>query len=105
MSESGKALLDVLQRCPASDSDDSAPKPDFTAATHSIMGVLHQVMQVRPTVTPLGPHAGLRWTDADFLLLLRVTMRWREHGNTASSASISACSFVCFNRMLNRYEL
>uniref|UniRef100_A0A3Q0THF0 Kalirin RhoGEF kinase b n=1 Tax=Amphilophus citrinellus TaxID=61819 RepID=A0A3Q0THF0_AMPCI len=46
VSESGKALLDVLQRCPASDSDDSAPKPDFTAATHSIMAVLHQVMQV-----------------------------------------------------------
>uniref|UniRef100_A0AAX7U6M0 Non-specific serine/threonine protein kinase n=1 Tax=Astatotilapia calliptera TaxID=8154 RepID=A0AAX7U6M0_ASTCA len=46
VSESGKALLDVLQRCPASDSDESVPKPDFTAATHSIMGVLHQVMQV-----------------------------------------------------------
>lgn len=49
VSESGKALLDVLQRCPATDSDDSATKPDFTAATHGIMGVLHQVMQVRPT--------------------------------------------------------
>uniref|UniRef100_A0A8P4G4Y4 Uncharacterized protein n=1 Tax=Dicentrarchus labrax TaxID=13489 RepID=A0A8P4G4Y4_DICLA len=42
VSESGKALLDVLQRCPATDSDDSATKPDFTAATHGIMGVLHQ---------------------------------------------------------------
>uniref|UniRef100_A0A8P4K3M5 Uncharacterized protein n=1 Tax=Dicentrarchus labrax TaxID=13489 RepID=A0A8P4K3M5_DICLA len=49
VSESGKALLDVLQRCPATDSDDSATKPDFTAATHGIMGVLHQVMQVRFT--------------------------------------------------------
>lgn len=53
VSESGKALLDVLQRCPASDSDESVPKPDFTAATHSIMGVLHQVMQVCPSVTRL----------------------------------------------------
>lgn len=39
VSESGKALLDVLQRCPVTDSDDSA-------TTHGIMGVLHQVMQV-----------------------------------------------------------
>lgn len=46
VSESGKALLDVLQRCPATDSDESATKPDFTAATHGIMAVLHQIMQV-----------------------------------------------------------
>lgn len=48
VSESGKALLDVLQRCPTTDPEDT--KPDFTAATHSIMAVLHQVMQVCPTV-------------------------------------------------------
>lgn len=40
--------MDVLQRCPASDSEDSTAKPDFTAATHGIMGVLHQIMQVHP---------------------------------------------------------
>lgn len=49
VSESGKALLDVLQRCPAAESDDSAAKPDFTAATHGIMGVLQVVMQVGVT--------------------------------------------------------
>lgn len=39
--------MDVLQRNPASDSDETATKPDFTAATHGIMGALHQVMQVQ----------------------------------------------------------
>lgn len=47
VSESGKALLDVLQRSSPSESDESTTKPDFTAATHTIMGVLHQEMQVR----------------------------------------------------------
>lgn len=46
VSESGKALLELLQASPSSDSNSSA-KPDFTAATHGIMGVLHQVLQVR----------------------------------------------------------
>uniref|UniRef100_H3CM71 Uncharacterized protein n=1 Tax=Tetraodon nigroviridis TaxID=99883 RepID=H3CM71_TETNG len=41
VSESGKALLDVLQASPPADSS----KPDLTAAAHGIMGVLHQVMQ------------------------------------------------------------
>lgn len=53
VSESGKALMDVLQRSSASESDESTTKPDFTAATHTIMGVLHQVMQVRFTVNSL----------------------------------------------------
>ncbi|MEQ2187249.1 hypothetical protein GOODEAATRI_002725, partial [Goodea atripinnis] len=45
VSESGKALMDVLQRNSMSESDESAAKPDFTTATHTIMGVLHQVIQ------------------------------------------------------------
>ncbi|XP_042337551.1 kalirin-like, partial [Plectropomus leopardus] len=60
VSESGKALLDVLQRCPAADSDDSATKPDFTAATHGIMGVLHQVMQGQHEVEGAWQHRKLR---------------------------------------------
>lgn len=52
MSESGKALMDVLQRNSTSESNESAIKPDFTPATHTIMGVLHQVMQVRLAVVP-----------------------------------------------------
>lgn len=63
VSESGKALLDVLQRCPATDSDDSATKPDFTAATHGIMGVLHQVMQVRLTCIARAVFVTDRQTD------------------------------------------
>ncbi|XP_036946668.1 kalirin-like isoform X1 [Acanthopagrus latus] len=60
VSESGKALLDVLQRCPATESDDSATKPDFTAATHGIMGVLHQVMQGHHEVEGAWQHRKLR---------------------------------------------
>ncbi|XP_037618055.1 kalirin-like isoform X2 [Sebastes umbrosus] len=66
VSESGKALLDVLQRCPATNSDDSAAaaaaaaKPDFTAATHGIMGVLHQVMQGHHEVEGAWQHRKLR---------------------------------------------
>ncbi|XP_035533297.1 LOW QUALITY PROTEIN: kalirin-like [Morone saxatilis] len=60
VSESGKALLDVLQRCPATDSDDSATKPDFTPATHGIMGVLHQVMQGHHEVEGAWQHRKLR---------------------------------------------
>lgn len=39
--------MDVLQRNGSSESEESAAKPDFAPATHTIMGVLHQVMQVR----------------------------------------------------------
>ncbi|KAF1371456.1 hypothetical protein PFLUV_G00278080 [Perca fluviatilis] len=60
VSESGKALLEVLQRCPATDSDDSATKPDFTAATHGIMGTLHQVMQGHHEVEGAWQHRKLR---------------------------------------------
>ncbi|XP_023286040.1 kalirin-like, partial [Seriola lalandi dorsalis] len=60
VSESGKALLDVLQRCPATESDDSATKPDFTTATHGIMGVLHQVMQGQHEVEGAWQHRKLR---------------------------------------------
>ncbi|XP_035854250.1 kalirin-like isoform X2 [Sander lucioperca] len=60
VSESGKALLEVLQRCPAADSDDSATKPDFTAATHGIMGTLHQVMQGHHEVEGAWQHRKLR---------------------------------------------
>uniref|UniRef100_A0AAV2LC82 Uncharacterized protein n=1 Tax=Knipowitschia caucasica TaxID=637954 RepID=A0AAV2LC82_KNICA len=41
ISESGKALLEVLQRSPVPESDQSETR-DFSAATHGIMGVLHQ---------------------------------------------------------------
>ena len=70
VSESGKALLDVLQRCPGSESDESAPKPDFTAATHAIMGVLHQVMQVRLSWTGLQKHTTQTDGGADVELFL-----------------------------------
>ncbi|XP_058474523.1 kalirin-like isoform X1 [Solea solea] len=60
VSESGKALLDVLQRYSATDCDDSASKPDFTAATHSIMGVLHLVMQGHHEVEGAWQHRKLR---------------------------------------------
>ncbi|XP_055358120.1 kalirin-like isoform X2 [Betta splendens] len=60
VSESGKALLDVLQRCPTSDSEDMTTKPDFTAATHSIMAVLHQVMQGHHEVEGAWQHRKLR---------------------------------------------
>ncbi|KAM9835916.1 LOW QUALITY PROTEIN: kalirin-like [Aulostomus maculatus] len=60
VSESGKALLDVLQRCPETGSDNSVAKPDFTAATHSIMGVLHQVMQGQHEVEGAWQHRKLR---------------------------------------------
>uniref|UniRef100_A0A3Q1CSS6 Non-specific serine/threonine protein kinase n=1 Tax=Amphiprion ocellaris TaxID=80972 RepID=A0A3Q1CSS6_AMPOC len=60
VSESGKALLDVLQRCPGTESDDSAAKPDFTAATHGIMGVLHQVLQGHHEVEGAWQHRKLR---------------------------------------------
>uniref|UniRef100_UPI0014455B36 kalirin-like n=1 Tax=Epinephelus lanceolatus TaxID=310571 RepID=UPI0014455B36 len=60
VSESGKALLDVLQRCPATESEESTAKPDFTAATHGIMGVLHQVMQGHHEVEVAWQHRKLR---------------------------------------------
>ncbi|KAM9767056.1 LOW QUALITY PROTEIN: kalirin RhoGEF kinase b [Menidia menidia] len=60
VSESGKALLDVLQRCPAGDPEEPAPKPDFTAAAHAIMGVLHQVMQGHREVEGAWQHRKLR---------------------------------------------
>ena len=58
VSESGKDLLDILQRCPATtDCDEVLTQPDFTtqttlhtAATHGIMGVLHNIMQVSLSV-------------------------------------------------------
>lgn len=107
VSESGKALMDVLQRSPPSDADESAAKPDFTAATHSIMGVLHQIVQVRPHQPPSassGGDGGGRggsnvchvWHPG------RVTTRWRERGSIASSASTSACSCVCSSRTSDR---
>ncbi|CAB1435922.1 unnamed protein product [Pleuronectes platessa] len=60
VSESGKALLEVLQRCPAKDSDDSMTTLDFTASTHGIMGVLHQVMQGHHEVEGAWQHRKLR---------------------------------------------
>uniref|UniRef100_A0A7N6AZT9 Kalirin RhoGEF kinase b n=1 Tax=Anabas testudineus TaxID=64144 RepID=A0A7N6AZT9_ANATE len=52
VSESGKALLDVLQRCPTTDSDDSTTKPDFSGH-HEVEGAwqhrklrLHQRLQL-----------------------------------------------------------
>ncbi|KAG8004411.1 Kalirin, partial [Nibea albiflora] len=58
------------QRCPATDSDDSANKPDFTAATHGIMGVLHQVMQVcfTYTVSQTDRRQADGWTDVSGFL-------------------------------------
>ncbi|XP_062236269.1 kalirin-like [Platichthys flesus] len=60
VSESGKALLEVLQRSPAKDSDDSMTTLDFTASTHGIMGVLHQVMQGHHEVEGAWQHRKLR---------------------------------------------
>uniref|UniRef100_A0A087XMU9 Kalirin RhoGEF kinase b n=1 Tax=Poecilia formosa TaxID=48698 RepID=A0A087XMU9_POEFO len=60
VSESGKALMDVLQRNANSESEESAAKPDFTPATHSIMGVLHQVMQGHHEVEGAWQHRKLR---------------------------------------------
>lgn len=68
VSESGKALMDVLQRSPPSDAEEAAAKPDFTAATHGIMGVLHQIMQVRPHQAPQ-PHQ-LATATVMFVLLV-----------------------------------
>ncbi|XP_076006203.1 kalirin-like [Genypterus blacodes] len=53
VSESGKALLDVLQRCPVTDSEDSV-------TTHGIMAVLHQVMQGHHEVEGVWQHRKLR---------------------------------------------
>ncbi|XP_072305966.1 kalirin-like [Eucyclogobius newberryi] len=60
ISESGKALLDVLQRSPASESEQTETTPDFTAATHSVMGVLHQVLQGHHKVEGAWQHHKLR---------------------------------------------
>uniref|UniRef100_A0A3Q2PBP2 Kalirin RhoGEF kinase b n=1 Tax=Fundulus heteroclitus TaxID=8078 RepID=A0A3Q2PBP2_FUNHE len=60
VSESGKALMEVLQRNATSEPDESAAKPDFTAATHTIMGVLHQVMQGHHEVEGAWQHRKLR---------------------------------------------
>jgi len=96
--------MDVLQRCPATDSDNSATKEDFPTATHGIMGVLHQVMQVWLTVACLTCDQQTdKWTDGS-LLFCRVIMRWRGRGSTGSSASTSACNCVCSNRMSDRYD-
>lgn len=104
VSESGKALLDVLQRCPATDTEDSATQPDFATATHGIMGVLHQVMQVHYSLLT-GRHAD-RQVDCfkGPSFSCRVTMRWRGRGSIVNSASTSVCSCVCFNRTLDRYD-
>ncbi|XP_056157511.1 kalirin RhoGEF kinase b, partial [Lampris incognitus] len=61
VSESGKALLEVLQRCPAaSEPNDSNTKPDFTTAAHGIMGVLHQVLQGHHELEGAWQHRKLR---------------------------------------------
>ncbi|XP_032412006.1 kalirin-like isoform X2 [Xiphophorus hellerii] len=60
VSESGKALMDVLQRNGSSESEESAAKPDFAPATHTIMGVLHQVMQGHHDVEGAWQHRKLR---------------------------------------------
>ncbi|XP_061642801.1 kalirin-like isoform X2 [Phyllopteryx taeniolatus] len=60
VSESGKALLDVLNRCTVTDNNDTSPKPDFTATTHGIMGVLHQVMQGHHDLENAWQHRKLR---------------------------------------------
>lgn len=87
------------------DTDDSATKPDFTAATHGIMGVLHQVMQVRLTRPVLITDWQTdRWTDCRFRLCRRVIMRWRGRGSIVNFASTSVCSCVCSNKMFDRYD-
>ncbi|XP_053725094.1 kalirin-like isoform X1 [Synchiropus splendidus] len=60
VNESGRALMDVLQRCSAKESDDTSVKPDFTAATHCIMGILHQIMQGQQEVDGAWQHHKLR---------------------------------------------
>ncbi|XP_077959998.1 kalirin RhoGEF kinase b isoform X3 [Gasterosteus aculeatus] len=60
VSESGKALMDVLQRCPATDSDNPTTRPDLANATHGIMGALHQVMQGHQEVEGVWQHRKLR---------------------------------------------
>ncbi|XP_061539990.1 kalirin-like isoform X4 [Phycodurus eques] len=60
VSESGKALMDVLNRCTVTDNNDTPPKPDFTATTHGIMGVLHQVMQGHHDLENAWQHRKLR---------------------------------------------
>ncbi|KAL1022033.1 hypothetical protein UPYG_G00021370 [Umbra pygmaea] len=61
VSESGKALLEVLQ-CPAEPDESGLPvaTADFTAATHGIMGVLHDVMQGHQHVEGAWQHRKLR---------------------------------------------
>ncbi|XP_030210124.1 kalirin isoform X1 [Gadus morhua] len=60
VSETGKALLDVLQRCPATpECDDAQPQAPPTA-THGIMGVLHDVMQGHQEVEGAWQHRKLR---------------------------------------------
>ncbi|XP_045553977.1 LOW QUALITY PROTEIN: kalirin [Salmo salar] len=61
VSESGKALLEVLQR-PAEPDESGLPAAttDFTAATQGIMGVLHEVMQGHQHVEGAWQHRKLR---------------------------------------------
>ncbi|CAL8390769.1 unnamed protein product [Boreogadus saida] len=60
VSETGKALLDILQRCPATpECDDAQPQAPPTA-THGIMGVLHDVMQGHQEVEGAWQHRKLR---------------------------------------------
>ncbi|CAL8288235.1 unnamed protein product [Lota lota] len=60
VSESGKALLDILQRCPATtECEDALTQPPSTA-THGIMGVLHHVMQGHHEVEGAWQHRKLR---------------------------------------------
>uniref|UniRef100_A0A6Q2XXB2 Rho guanine nucleotide exchange factor 25 n=1 Tax=Esox lucius TaxID=8010 RepID=A0A6Q2XXB2_ESOLU len=61
VSESGKALLEVLQG-PAELDESGLPvaTADFTAATHGIMGVLHEVMQGHQHVDGAWQHRKLR---------------------------------------------
>ncbi|KAM8904892.1 kalirin-like isoform 3-T3 [Spinachia spinachia] len=60
VSESSKALMDVLQRCPAADCDNLTTKPDLANATNGIMGALHQVMQGHQEVEGVWQHRKLR---------------------------------------------
>ncbi|XP_077370408.1 kalirin-like isoform X2 [Festucalex cinctus] len=60
VSESGKALLDVLNRSTVTDNNDTSSKPDLTATTHGIMGVLHQVMQGHHDLENAWQHRKLR---------------------------------------------
>ncbi|XP_019716225.1 kalirin-like isoform X2 [Hippocampus comes] len=60
VSESGKALLDVLNRSTVTDHNDTSTKPDLTGTTHGIMGVLHQVMQGHHDLENAWQHRKLR---------------------------------------------